>query len=51
MENKYIGIIIALAGIVSFIASFSIQTNQQMYFWVGLVMLIGGLLYAKFSKD
>lgn len=47
MDNKTIGIVASLAGLVSFLYSFSMQTNQQVYFWTGLILLIGGLWYAK----
>lgn len=50
MDNKTIGTVFALAGLFSFLYSFNMQTNQQVYFWTGVILFVGGLLYAKYAK-
>lgn len=50
MDNKTIGIVVALAGVVTFLYSFG-ETIKAVYFIVGLVLIIGGLLFAKYVKD
>jgi len=51
VDNKTIGIVFSLVGIVGFLYSFSIETSRQIYFWTGIVLVIGGLLYARYAKD
>lgn len=52
MDNKTIGVVFALMGIVTFLYSFGATAAQpKVYFWVGLGLIIGGLLFAKYAKD
>ncbi len=53
MDNKTIGIASALLGLVTFFYSFSPNAVQQsnLYFWFGIVMFVGGLLWAKYARD
>ena len=51
MDNKTIGIVFAIMGVVSFLYSFSIEAAKQIYFWTGIVLVVGGLLYARYAKD
>lgn len=50
MDNKTVGVVVALLGIITFLYSFSIEAPKQVYFWTGLVLIIGGLLYARYAK-
>jgi len=47
MDKITVGVIIGLAGLISFLQSFSLEgTAQYVYFIVGLILLIGGAIYA-----
>ncbi len=45
------GTIFAIMGVVSFLYSFSIETSRQIYFWVGIILVLGGLFYARYAKN
>lgn len=48
MERDTIGIVIFLIGVVTFLQSFSLEaTKQYAYLVVGVVLIVGGLLYAR----
>ena len=48
MDNKTIGAIVFLLGLVSFLQSFNLTgTSQIAYFVVGLILVLGGLIYAR----
>ena len=51
MDNKTIGIVFAMMGVVSFLYSFSIEASRQIYFWTGIILVAGGLLYARYARD
>jgi len=48
LDNKTIGVIVFLIGIVSFLQSFKLaETQQTIYFTIGLILIIGGLFYTR----
>lgn len=47
MDKVTVGVVIALLGAASFIQSFALEgTAQYVYFSVGIILAIGGAIYA-----
>ncbi len=47
MDKITVGVMVGILGLVSFIQSFATQgTAQYIYFGVGVVLAIGGTIYA-----